>query len=356
MHNILPNGSARISDALSVTGTGHKLFQLMRANNLEGIVAKRLTGSYNPRVRWLKIKNPNYSQNEGRRELFDKSPRRPAVTTARPRPTGWLRRDNLVSAPRFLGVEYACKRWTEGATISQWGEDEPMLRPVRTVRVTTKEEFDAALATADQITVEGDDKLLSYAVNRASGDPENRVAIELAPIRTETFGSGPLPPPAAGAGVGPDETDEVLDRAEHILAEHIRREHVRAEHVPAEEEPMAYVRAPARRMGGAPIAVAGVAVIFAIGAGAWVWFHIAPRTGQRTIPTALPAENFWAHVPSLLWPLVAIVAIVALFLIARQAISSGSNVTIQWKVTEKVSGRVVITKVRERTPKQRAAA
>jgi len=36
-----------------------------------------------------------------------------------------------------------------------------------------------------------------------------------------------------------------------------------------------------------------------------------------------------------------------LFLIARKAIASGSNVTIQWKVTEKVSGRVVITKVRE---------
>ena len=34
-----------------------------------------------------------------------------------------------------------------------------------------------------------------------------------------------------------------------------------------------------------------------------------------------------------------------LFLLARQAISGGSNVTIVWKVTEKVSGRVVITKV-----------
>jgi hypothetical protein len=54
--------------------------------------------------------------------------------------------------------------------------------------------------------------------------------------------------------------------------------------------------------------------------------------------------------------LVAIVAIIALFLIAWKAISSGSNVTIQWKVTEKVSGRVVITKVRERAPRQRAAS
>jgi ATP-dependent DNA ligase len=55
---------------------GHKLFELMCANDLEGIVAKRLKDPYGPRVRWLKIKNPGYSQNEGRRELFDKLPRR----------------------------------------------------------------------------------------------------------------------------------------------------------------------------------------------------------------------------------------------------------------------------------------
>jgi hypothetical protein len=47
-----------------------------------------------------------------------------------------------------------------------------MLRPVRTVRVTSKEELDAALASADQITVEGDDELLTYAVNRAAGDSD----------------------------------------------------------------------------------------------------------------------------------------------------------------------------------------
>jgi hypothetical protein len=45
----------------------------MCAHDLEGIVAKRLTDPYGPRVRWLKIKNPSYSQNEGRRELFDRS-------------------------------------------------------------------------------------------------------------------------------------------------------------------------------------------------------------------------------------------------------------------------------------------
>jgi ATP-dependent DNA ligase len=46
----------------------------MCAHDLEGIVAKRLTDPYGPRARWLKIKNSSYSQNEGGRELFDRSP------------------------------------------------------------------------------------------------------------------------------------------------------------------------------------------------------------------------------------------------------------------------------------------
>jgi hypothetical protein len=41
------------------------------AKNIEGIVAKRKNGIYAPGERWLKIKNPNYTQTEGRRELFD---------------------------------------------------------------------------------------------------------------------------------------------------------------------------------------------------------------------------------------------------------------------------------------------
>ena len=74
LQSILPAGSAIISEALSVEGRGHKLFELMCAHDLEGVVAKRLKDGYGSRVRWLKIKNPGYSQNEGRRELFDRSP------------------------------------------------------------------------------------------------------------------------------------------------------------------------------------------------------------------------------------------------------------------------------------------
>ena len=73
LQNILPQGSAINSEALSVTGRRHELFELMCAHDLEGVVAKRLKDGYGSRVRWLKIKNPSYSQNEGRRELFDRS-------------------------------------------------------------------------------------------------------------------------------------------------------------------------------------------------------------------------------------------------------------------------------------------
>jgi len=41
-----------------------------RQYDLEGIVARRKADPYGARTRWLKIRNPTYSQAEGRRELF----------------------------------------------------------------------------------------------------------------------------------------------------------------------------------------------------------------------------------------------------------------------------------------------
>jgi bifunctional non-homologous end joining protein LigD len=51
---------------------GCELFQAARQHDLEGIVAKRKADPYDTRTRWLKIKNPTYTQAEGRRELFDR--------------------------------------------------------------------------------------------------------------------------------------------------------------------------------------------------------------------------------------------------------------------------------------------
>jgi ATP-dependent DNA ligase len=42
-----------------------RLQRVLCTNDLEGIVAKRLADPYDTRVRWLKIKNPDYSQKEG---------------------------------------------------------------------------------------------------------------------------------------------------------------------------------------------------------------------------------------------------------------------------------------------------
>jgi bifunctional non-homologous end joining protein LigD len=75
LHELLPKGSPVISEALSVRGRGHDLFKLMRTHDIEGIVAKRLADPYDSRVRWFKIKYPDYSQKEGRRDLFNR-PRR----------------------------------------------------------------------------------------------------------------------------------------------------------------------------------------------------------------------------------------------------------------------------------------
>jgi ATP-dependent DNA ligase len=74
---IMPKGSAIVSEVLSAEGRGCELFELMCTNDLEGIVAKRLADAYDRRVRWLKIKNRNHTQKEGRGDLFERSNRVP---------------------------------------------------------------------------------------------------------------------------------------------------------------------------------------------------------------------------------------------------------------------------------------
>jgi bifunctional non-homologous end joining protein LigD len=49
---------------------GVDLFRQVCQRNLEGIVAKKKSGTYSAVSGWLKIKNPNYTQSEQRQELF----------------------------------------------------------------------------------------------------------------------------------------------------------------------------------------------------------------------------------------------------------------------------------------------
>ena len=44
----------------------------MRAQDLEGIVGEASADPYDPRIRWLKIKNQDHTQKEGRGDLFDR--------------------------------------------------------------------------------------------------------------------------------------------------------------------------------------------------------------------------------------------------------------------------------------------
>jgi ATP-dependent DNA ligase len=49
------------------------LFRVVCESDLEGIVAKRKDGLYTPEeTSWVKVKNPQYSQAEGREELFER--------------------------------------------------------------------------------------------------------------------------------------------------------------------------------------------------------------------------------------------------------------------------------------------
>jgi bifunctional non-homologous end joining protein LigD len=54
-----------------VEGRGIDLFNEVVRRNLEGVVAKKKTGTYSTVSGWLKIKNPLYTQSERRHELFD---------------------------------------------------------------------------------------------------------------------------------------------------------------------------------------------------------------------------------------------------------------------------------------------
>jgi bifunctional non-homologous end joining protein LigD len=60
----------RILFARDHDGRGRDLFHLVCEQDLEGVVAKLKRGAYGEG--WFKIRNPHYSQYEGRRELFDR--------------------------------------------------------------------------------------------------------------------------------------------------------------------------------------------------------------------------------------------------------------------------------------------
>ena len=76
LKRILPKGSAHVLYVDHMRGSGTKLYHVACQMDLEGIVAKRADSPYEENwsdPHWAKIKNPNYSQKEGRTDLFKRA-------------------------------------------------------------------------------------------------------------------------------------------------------------------------------------------------------------------------------------------------------------------------------------------
>jgi ATP-dependent DNA ligase len=75
----------RVLFAKHIDARGIKFFQVLCERDCEAIIAKREDGICSARGRkWIKIKNPNYSQGEGRGEMFDGCKSRGSELSASP--------------------------------------------------------------------------------------------------------------------------------------------------------------------------------------------------------------------------------------------------------------------------------
>jgi ATP-dependent DNA ligase len=70
----MPKVESRLRFADYVTGRGRDPFRGLSSSDVKGVVAKCSSARYFPDgVRtWIRIKNPTYSQMNGRHELFDR--------------------------------------------------------------------------------------------------------------------------------------------------------------------------------------------------------------------------------------------------------------------------------------------
>jgi bifunctional non-homologous end joining protein LigD len=76
LRRLLPSGSAHVLYVDHTKGAGQRLYELACQLDLEGIVAKRATSPHGQHAKgddWVKIKNPTYSQKEGRGDLFKRA-------------------------------------------------------------------------------------------------------------------------------------------------------------------------------------------------------------------------------------------------------------------------------------------
>ena len=74
LRKLIPRKSSSVLYLDHISGKGVELFEMARNLDLEGVVAKPKVSPYrrlDGKPLWIKVKNPDYSQAQGRRELFD---------------------------------------------------------------------------------------------------------------------------------------------------------------------------------------------------------------------------------------------------------------------------------------------
>jgi len=74
LREVVPEAPSRVLYSDHIDTRGKELFEFAAEHDLEGIVAKWKFGSYLPNssaTTWIKIKNPNYTQAEGRGEQIE---------------------------------------------------------------------------------------------------------------------------------------------------------------------------------------------------------------------------------------------------------------------------------------------
>jgi bifunctional non-homologous end joining protein LigD len=72
LERLIPVNTGTLVRVPSFEKHGGELLEAACRLDLEGIVAKRKADPYRPKTAWYKIKNPTYTQAEGRRELFER--------------------------------------------------------------------------------------------------------------------------------------------------------------------------------------------------------------------------------------------------------------------------------------------
>ena len=69
---MLPENGPTVFKVLTVEECGTELFQAVQQLDFEGIIAKRKGDPYTSETPWYKVKNPGYTQAEGRGDLFER--------------------------------------------------------------------------------------------------------------------------------------------------------------------------------------------------------------------------------------------------------------------------------------------